>query len=201
MKSISLILTTILLTTNLAFGKKNAVQLMETHYAVNLSQINSGSGHGMGYTFNGNIMKGRKALEVGLIFSERESKISGADFKYRIFLGNVYRIDENQNIFSPYLQYNLIYQKGISYSPDIIELGSESYTIPSEPGIVSTLGHYVSGGNKLRLFSRAYLDTSFGLGLYQGSLDKIDGPGTWGIHKENYGFTFAFKVGLGYTFN
>ena len=59
MKTLTLILATLLLTTNLIFGKKNAVQLMETHYAVNLSQINSGSGHGVGYTFNGNIMKGQ----------------------------------------------------------------------------------------------------------------------------------------------
>ena len=174
---------------------------METHYAVNLSQINSGSGHGMGYSFNGNIMKGRKALEVGLIYSQRELKISGADFKYRIFLGNIYRLDGNKNIFSPYIQYNLIYQKGMSYRPDEVQLGSETYKVPTEPGMISTMGHYLAGGNKIRLFNRAYLDTSLGLGIYQGSLDKTEDPGTWGIHKGNYGFTYAFKVGFGYTFN
>jgi len=194
-------LITLLLTSSLVFGKKNAVQFYETHYAINLSQINSGSGHGVSYTFNGSLIKGRKALEVGLIFNDRESKIAGGDFKYRIFLGNIYKIQENDQIFTPYLQYNLIYQKGTSYSPDIIQLGSESYSVPSEAGMISTLGHYLAGGNKLRLFSRAYLDTSLGLGVYMGSLDKINGPDTWGIHKENYGFTFAFKVGFGYTFN
>jgi len=194
-------LITLLLTSSLVFGKKNAVQIIETHYAVGLSQINSGSGHGVGYTFNGSIIKGRKALEVGLIYNDRESKITGGDFKYRVFLGNLYRIQGNENIFTPYLQYNLVYQKGTSYSPDVVQAGSESYTVPSDPGVISTLGHYFAGGNKLRLFSRAYLDTSLGLGVYQGSMDRINGPETWGIHKENYGFTFAFKVGFGYTFN
>lgn len=201
MKTISLISAIILLTSGLVFGKKNLVQLNETQYAVNLSQIQSGNGHGIGYSVNGSIIKGRKALEVGLIYSDQESSISGGDFKYRIFIGNIYRIQGNNKLFTPYLQYNLIYQKATSYSPDVIKLGSETYTVPTEPGIISTLGHYISGGSKMKLFNRAYFDTSLGLGVYQGSLDRINGPGTWGIHKENYGFTYAFKVGFGYTFN
>lgn len=185
----------------MVFGKNNAVQLVDTYYAVCFSQIYSGSGHGTGYTINGSVNKGRKALEVGLIYSDRESKISGADFKYRLLLGNLYRIQQNEKIFTPYLQYNLIYQKGISYSSDVAQLGSETYSIPSEPGTVSTMGHYLAYGNKIRLFNRAYFDTSLGLGVYKGSLNKVNGPGTWGIHGENHGFTFAFKVGFGYTFN
>ena len=201
MKTGTIILATLLLTSNLVFGKKNAVVIQGTQYAVNLSQINSGNGYGVGYTFNGSLIKGRKALEVGLIYSDRESKISGGDFKYRIFLGNIYRIQGNDKLFTPYIQYNLIYQKGTSYAPDVVQLGSETYTVPSEPGIVSSMGHYLGGGNKIRLFNRAYLDTSIGLGIYLGSLDKTEKPNTWGIHKDNYGFTYAFKVGFGYTFN
>lgn len=201
MKTIAVISVLALLSSGIVYGKKNAVQITETNYEVSLAQINSGSGHGVGYTVNGGIIKGRKSLEIGLIYNNRESKISGGDFKYRIFLGNLNRIQANDLIFTPYLQYNLIYQKGISDTPEIVQLGNETYSIPSDPGVVSTMGHYLAYGNKVRLFNKAYLDTSLGLGIYQGSLDKINGPGTWGIHKDNHGFTFAFKVGFGYTFN
>ncbi len=201
MKANAVILIIFFLSSEQTFGKKNAVEINQTYYGVSFSFINSGSGQSAGYTANGSITKGRTTLEAGLIYCENDIRISGGDFKYRILLGNLYRIQGNDKIFTPYFQYNLNYQNGISYSPDLVQLGSETYTVPSDPGTVSTIGHYLAYGNKIRLFNRAYFDTSFGLGVYQGSLDKVNGPETWGIHKENYGFTFAFKVGFGYTFN
>jgi hypothetical protein len=196
------IIIAILLTVGIsAYGKKNAVIFKNTHYGIGLSQVNSGSGQGVGYSFNGTVIKGRKSLEIGIIYSERESKIAGGDFKYRILLGKFYRIEDQNMIFTPYIQYNLMYQKSIYYGSDIVQLGEQTYEVPGEPGTVATMGHYLAYGNKIRLFGRAYFDTSLGLGVYYGSVDKINGPGTWGIHGTNSGFTYAFKIGVGYSFN
>ena len=201
MKSRVVILASLLLTATWVYGKKNAGQVDASHYGIGLSQINTGTGHGVGYSFNANILRGRRSLEVGLIYSERESKVAGGDFKYEVYLGNIHRIENGRMIYQPYLQYNLMYEKGTSYSPDIVELDGSSYEVPSSPGTVATMGHFLAYGNKIRIFDNAYLDSSMGLGMYRGSLDKVNGPGTWGIHNTNSGFTFSFKIGFGYTFN
>ena len=201
MKALVAILATLLLTATWAYGKKNAGKLDGSHYGIGLSEINTGTGHGVGYAFNANILKGRKSLEVGLIYSDRESKVAGGDFKYEIYLGNIHRIENGNKIYQPYIQYNLIYEKGTSYSPDIVNLNGTQYEINSNPGTVATIGHFFSYGNKIRIFDNAYFDSSLGLGMYRGSLDKVNGPDTWGIHNTNSGFTFSFKIGFGYTFN
>jgi hypothetical protein len=202
MKAIGLILTLLtLLGQTAVFGEEDEVQVVNTYYHVTVSQINAGTGHGNGYTVSAGLVKGRKSLEVGVIYSEREEKLAGCDVKYRIFLGNAYRLEDVYKVYRPYLQYNMLYQKGISYSPDIMELNGELYEIPTEPGMIATIGHYVGYGNKIRITGRTYLDSSLGFGFYQGSLDKVNGPGTWGIHNTNNGFTFSFKIGVGYTFN
>jgi hypothetical protein len=201
MKTLAMIIAMILLTITTGFAKKNAKTIDQVHYGAALSQNNNGTGQSKGYTINANVVKGRKSLELGIIYSERESKFAGGDFKYRIFLGNIRRIEDVNKIYKPYLQYNLIYQKGTSYTPDLINLDNATYEVPAEPGVVSTIGHFLAYGNKVKLFGNAYLDSSLGLGIYRGSLNKINGPDTWGVHGTNTGFTYSFKIGFGYTFN
>jgi hypothetical protein len=201
MKALATILVTILLAATVSYAKNNAVGAETAHYGVGLSQINTGTGHGTGYTINANIMKGRKSLEIGVIYSEHESKFAGGDVKYKVFLGNVQRVQDENKFYKPYLQYNLIYQKGTSYSPDIVTFGDASYEIPTEPSSIATMGHYLAYGNKIKLFGDVYFDSSFGLGVYFGSLDKVNGPDTWGIHGTNAGLTYSIKLGIGYIFN
>jgi hypothetical protein len=198
----SIIATAILLiTSTTGYSKKNAESIDYSYYGVGFSEINTGTGQGVGYGINANVCKGRKSLEVGFIYSDRESKISGGDFKYKIFLGNLYRVEDQNKLFKPYIQYNLIYQKGTSNAPDQVNLGGTKYEIESEPGTVATVGHFVAYGNKIKLFGSTYLDSSLGLGYYMGSIDKVNGPNTIGIHNGNGGLTFAVKIGFGYIFN
>ncbi len=201
MKTLSTILVTLLLTTTALFAKDATINKDKPYYGVSIAQINTGTGHGVGYTLNASINKGRKSLEVGFIYSDREAKIAGADFKYKLFLGNLNRLHSEKKYYKPYLQYNLIYQKGTSYSSELITLGDETYVVNSDPGAIATMGHYLAFGNKIKLFQRAYFDASMGIGYYKGSLNPVDGPGTWGMHKGNSGFTYSFKIGFGYTFN
>jgi hypothetical protein len=201
MKGSILITAILLLTTINGYSKKNAVTLDFSHYGVGFSEINTGTGQGMGYSINGSVCRGRKSLEVGLIYSDRESKFSGGDFKYKIYLGNIYRVEDQNKMYKPYLQYNLIYQKGTTAAPDQVTLGNTTYDIASEPGTVATIGHYLAFGNKIRLFGRTYIDSSLGFGYYIGALDKVNGPNTIGIHNGNNGITYAVKIGFGYTFN
>ena len=170
-------------------------------YGLEINQINTGSGHGTGYTLNAQVNKGRKGLEVGLIFNSKDEKLAGGDFRYKVFLGSPYRVTTDNKNFKPYLQYNLVYQKGMSTGNEMIMLDGNQYEMKGEAGMVATMGHYVGYGNRIKLFNSAYLDSSFGFGVYQGSVDKINGPGTIGYHDNNYGVTYSFKIGFGYTFN
>jgi hypothetical protein len=204
MKTLLSIFTLVFFTSFLSFAKEGPEEIMltdMTYYGLGMSQINTGTGHGNGYAISGHIMKGRKSIEAGLIYSERESKFAGADFKYKVYFGNINRLHSDTRIFTPYIQYNLVYQKGLSTSPDIVQLGEKTVVIENtEPGIIATVGHYVMYGNKLKIMGNAYIESSIGFGVYQGSLDKLNGPGTFGIHEENHGFTYSFKLGFGYTF-
>jgi hypothetical protein len=201
MKTLATILATLLLTFTTSFAKNNSGKTDRAHFGAGLSQMNTGTGFGTGYTINANVMKGRKSLEMSVIYSERESKLSGGDFKYKIFLGNIHRIDDVYKVYKPYLQYNLIYQRGKSYAPDLIELGGTTYEFSTKPGVVVSIGHFLAFGNKIRLFGNTYLDSSLGLGYYRGSLDIGTGEGAWEIEGTNTGFTYSIKIGLGYTFN
>jgi hypothetical protein len=200
MKTLKSIVVILFITSCYLFGEDNSEIAINTYYGISMLMITTGSGHGIGYTINGSITKGRKSLEVGLIYSNRESKIAGGDIKYRIFLGKIDRIQNDQKIFTAYLQYNLVYQKGMSYSPEIVKLGDITYLIESDPGRIATMGHYISYGNKIRIFRNTCLDASLGFGYYKGSLDKVNGPDTFGIHYQNSGFTYSFKIGLSYSF-
>lgn len=174
----------------------------DAQYGVNFSTIYSGSGHGSGYVINGNVLKGRKSLEVGLIYKENEQKISGGDFKYKVFLGELGKLNSDKTVLKPYLQYNLIYQKATSTEPTVIELEKSTVEIENEdPGLVATMEHYAGMGLQVRVFNNAYLDTSCGLGTYLGSISKTKTLHAIGIHKNNHGYTVAFKVGFGYRFN
>jgi hypothetical protein len=190
----------VFLSASFLYAEENTPGTFEAVYGVSVSHINTGTGHGPGYAVNANVNKGRKTLEVGLVYSNRDSKIGGADFRYRVLLGDISRIQGNDKLYTAYLQYNLMYQKGMSYSPDLVTLGDTEYEVESDPGVVATMGHFIAYGNKIKLFNNVYVDASLGLGYYVGSLDKINGPGTFGIHNENSGLTYSLKVGIGYTF-
>ena len=204
MRRLIYIVTIILLTSTLTFAKKKGKTASVDElpfYGVGLTNINTGTGHGPGYAVSGSIMKGRKSIEAGIIYSERESKLSGGDFKYQVYIGNIDRIHNNNTIFRPYFQYNIVYQRGLSTSPDVVQLGEQTVIIEdTEPGEIATIGHYLGYGNKVKIMGNAYIESSVGIGVYQGSLDKVNGPHTLGIHKENHGFTYSLKLGFGYTF-
>ncbi len=171
------------------------------YYGISFNQITTGSGHGSGLTGSFLVQKGRKTIEAGFIYKALENRLGGGDVKYKIALGSDFS-PEGKKLFKTYLQYNIIYQTAIVTSPTIVNVNDQKVTLPDDgPGIIATMEHYVSFGAKVRVFERAYLDTNVGLGAYIGSLDKEKSPGTLGIHKANYGFTYSVKIGFSYVFN
>lgn len=182
--------------------KKRSIAVEESAlFGIKVEQMTTGTGHGSGYTFNAQVNKGRKGLEVGFIYNTKNEKLSGGDFRYKVFLGSPYRVNSVNKAYKPYLQYNVVYQKGLSTGNEIINLEGINYEMQQEPGMVATFGHFLGYGNKIQLFNNAYLDSSLGFGIYQGSIDKINGPDTFGYHNNNIGLTYSFKIGFGYTFN
>ena len=174
----------------------------DSHYGMNVSHIHSGSGHGYGISINTNIQKGRKSFEVGAIYQISENKIAGADLRYKFFLGHFNDFLFGEKLFSPYLQYNLIYQKATVDAPIIVTRGKSTIELPdSEPGTLATIEHYMSLGLQLKMCYHFFVDSSLGLGVYIGSIDKENKPASFGIHKDNHGFTASFKLGIGYRFN
>lgn len=201
MKKLTVSLVALLLTVSPSFGKKNAELTDLIHYGAGLSQINSGTGYGTGYTISANVIKGRRSLELGIIYSENESKFSGGDFKYRIYLGNINQIENENKLYKPYLQYNLLYQRATTCNPDIVNSGGADYEVPSTSSTVAIIGHFLSYGNRIKLIGNTYLDSSLGIGIYRGSIDDMDRVGTWEIQGTNTNVTYSFKIGLGFTFN
>ena len=49
----------------------------EVFYGVNLTQFHTGSGHGSSYVVNTNLQKGRKSLEMGIVYQDDDIRISG----------------------------------------------------------------------------------------------------------------------------
>lgn len=191
----------ITLPTSVYAKRRNIATEESSVYGIKLEQMTTGSGHGSAYTFNAQINKGRKGLEIGLIYSDKEEKVSGSDVRCKFYLGSPYRVSNSNKAYKPYLQYNVIYQKGISTGNDIVNLGGVDYELQQEAGTIATFGHYLGYGNKIQIFEKAYIDSSVGFGVYQGSVDKVNGPGTIGYHNNNYGLTYSLKIGFGYTFN
>ena len=172
----------------------------ETVFGLSLAAINAGTGHGTGYTLNGSVRQNRKSLEVGIIYSEKERGLAGADIKFRLFPRKFDFLANNNFPVISFFEYNIIFQKSTSSSPEILELGGVNYELPAKPGKISTFSHFVNFGSQIWLFKQVYIDTSFGLGIYNGSLDQVNGPGTPGIHWQNAGLTYSYKIGLGYLF-
>ncbi|UCH15673.1 MAG: hypothetical protein JSV22_06835 [Bacteroidales bacterium] len=173
-----------------------------SHYGMNISKIYSGSGHGYGITINTNIQKARKSLEVGAIYQTSEDKIAGADIRYKIFFGRFNDFLNGDKLFNPFLQYNLIYRKATVDAPVIVIKNKAAIELSAPtPAVISTIEHYVSLGIQLKIYNRFYFDSSFGLGLYIGYIDKINKPAAIGIHRDNHGFTTSYKLGIGYRFN
>jgi hypothetical protein len=192
----------ILLTTfTTSFAKRDIDATDHVQYGAGLSQINTGTGYGTGYAISASVLKGRRSLDFGIIYSERESKFSGGDFKYKIFLGNMDRIADADKLYKGYLQYNLLYQRGLSYGPDLIDLGGTSYEVPADQGTVISIGHFLAYGNRIRLFGNSFIDSSLGFGIYTGTFDNSDRLGNWAIQGTDSYFTYSFKIGLGYSFN
>lgn len=191
----------IALPTAIQAKKRNIATEDKANFGFKVEQMTTGSGHGSGYTVNAQLNKGRKGLEVGFIYNNGEEKIAGGDFRYKLYMGSPYRVSSNKKAIKPYLQYNLVYQKGLSSGNELVTIQGIEQAVETEPGMVATVGHYLGYGNKVKLFDRAYIDSSIGFGMYQGSLDKVNGPGTVGYHNNNFGLTYSFKIGFGYTFN
>jgi hypothetical protein len=173
---------------------------------MNISRFHTGSGHGSSYVMNTNLQKGRKSLDLGMVYQGDDERISGADVKYKIFLGKNAFVDGKSNNgikLKPYIHYNCIYHSSKVNQPDFIPTGikKSSYPeLPSSPGTIATMEHYTGAGLQLFLSTNVCLDASMGFGSYIGSLDKINSTGTLGIHKENHGFVLAFEFGLGLKF-
>ncbi len=171
------------------------------YYGISFNEINTGSGHGSGTTASLLVTKGRKTLEAGIIYKVHDNRLSGGDIKYKIALGKDYS-PEGKKLIKTYLQYNIIYRTAIVKSPTIVTVNNKKVELPdNEPGVITTMEHYVAFGTKIRLFERGYLDTNFGMGAYLGSINKEKTPDTPGIHKCNYGFTYSVKIGFGYIIN
>lgn len=176
-------------------------------YGMNVTEVQTGSGHNSSYVLNTNIQKGRKSLEMGIVYQDEQGRISGGDVKYKVYLGKNAFLDnlihsEGMKLRT-YMHYNCIYHSSKVNTPDFIPAGGKKTAypeLPSSPGTIATMEHYAGAGIQLIISGNFCLDASLGLGTYIGSLDKINTPSTLGIHKENHGFTTAFELGLGYKF-
>ena len=153
------------------------------------------------------VQDGRKALQLGILYQEEQGRISGGEVAYKIFLGkNALTATSSAShglTFRPYVHYNCIFHTSKVNTPDIVPTGGKKSTspeLPSSQGLIATMEHYAGLGMQVMITSNICFDSSLGFGAYIGSLDKINAPQTFGIHRDNYGFVMAAEFGLGYKF-
>jgi hypothetical protein len=176
-------------------------------FGMNVNQFQSGSGHNPSLVMKSTLQKGRRSIEFGMMYEQENNRVSGADMKYKHFLGKRASIEhyrDNAPIrLKPYIHYSCVYHSAKVNTPDFVPQGRKksSYPeLPSSPGTVATMEHFTGLGLQIFVSDNICLDSSVGLGAYIGSLDHLSAPETLGIHKENYGYTLSFEFGLGYKF-
>jgi hypothetical protein len=177
------------------------------YYGLTISGFHTGSSYDSNYAINSNVQKGRRSLEMGIIYQESQNRVSGGGVKYKVYLGkNAFMEKQNARsgiIVKTYLHYNCIYHNTKVTVPHHVPVNSRKSAfpeLPAPPGTVATMEHYSGFGMQLFISRNICIDASAGLGTYIGSLDKKNAPNTIGIHKDNHGFVLAFEFGLGYRF-
>ena len=142
-----------------------------------------------------------------MIYNEEESRISGADVKYKVFLGQNAFLDGDASSdgikFKPYIHYNFLYHSSEVEAPAFLPPNRKKSTHPELPateGTIASMEHYAGLGLQMLVSNGFSLEGSMGFGTYIGSLDKYNSPSTFGIHKENHGFVLSFEIGMGYKF-
>jgi hypothetical protein len=174
-------------------------QLDNVYYGVNLYQASTGSGYGANTNLNLNVQKFNRIYEIGVMFDAQHKQVKGFEFMYKHFLGfrsaNYYH-----KTVKLFLNYNFIYRLP---SPTIVDpsyFQSQNANPAMLKGKLSTFEHSLGLGAQIALFKQICLEGSAGFGVYLGSHYQGSTPGTWGIHKNNYGFVPSFKLGIGYQF-
>lgn len=201
MMKIHIIIATIFLAAGLTTSAQSDEYTDIARYGVNMSQNHTGSGHGSNVALSTNVRKANKSLEVGAIFNDEENKISGADIKYKVFLGTPSEFVYKNKTVRTFLQYNCMYQKRTTEKTMAVNSQLKATgEAPTETGVVSTIEHYVGIGMQVKLMNRMHLEGSMGAGGYIGSV-KDDNQNNVGMHQTNGGYTLSFKLGIGYAFN
>ncbi|NBC82780.1 MAG: hypothetical protein GVY19_05305 [Bacteroidetes bacterium] len=171
-------------------------------YGIAMSQNHTGSGHGSNVALSTNVRKANKTLEVGAIFNDEENRISGADIKYKVFLGTPNEFVYKSRKVKTFFQYNCMYQKRTTEkNMDLAGNFKSTGESPTMEGEVSTIEHYVGIGMQVKLMNRMHLEGSMGAGGYIGSVKHDEGGARITNQSKNGGYTLSFKIGVGYAFN
>ncbi len=178
----------------------------QTYMGVNVSEVYTGSGHGYAYVMRTNLQRGRRYLSVGAVLDDNAARLSGADVKFKVYLGdkgNPETLNTKKTHIVPYLHYSCLYHTERVVGQDVHPTSkkSDNIELPAGEGRVATIEHFLGLGLQMNLASSFYVDGNLGLGIYIGSLDHFQAPRTFGIHMDNYGFVLAAELGVGYSFS
>lgn len=175
-------------------------------YGLNLYETSTGSGHGSDMNLNVNVENNKRSLEFGAKLSNSTCHLSGAEVIYKVFLTPASNYANARHSHSaylrPYVHYNFMYNK-LNKLPltETSTKKSASTVADNQDSRITTMEHYAGMGLQLVISKNLHFDTSMGAGIYLGSVyNPGSKPETIGIHKDNYGFTLAAKIGIGYTF-
>jgi hypothetical protein len=173
--------------------------LNNVYYGVNVYQATTGSGYAPNTNLSLNVQKFNRIFEVGVMFDAQSKQVKGFEFMYKHFLGfrsaNYYH-----KTVKLFLHYNFLYRLPTQVIVDPSYLKSANANPAMLGGKVTTFEHSFGLGAQIALFKQVCLETSAGFGVYFGSHYQGSTPGTWGIHKNNYGFVPSLKIGIGFQF-
>jgi hypothetical protein len=202
MKTILIIAVVSLVTLNLGYGQYQMKQL--PNYGISTYRTESSSGYKPGLNVFSYVESGRKSLGFGIKLEESQAQVTAVEVFYKYFLtkGPKCARSASCNVqFKPYINYNFSYN-----TPSEVIINQQSIQEKAELAIfqgkkVSTLEHSLGIGVQVHLFKLLYVDANAGAGPYLGSINKnLEGPGTIGIHKDNWGIAGKWKLGVGVNF-
>jgi len=169
------------------------------YYGINVYQASTGSGYGASTNLNFNVQRFNRIFELGVMIDANHRQVKGFEFMYKHFLG-FHSANYYHKTAKLFLHYNFLYRLPSATFVDPSYMKSPNANPAMLKGKVTTFEHALGLGAQISLLKQLYLETSAGFGVYFGSHYQGTTPGTWGIHKNNYGFVPSFKLGFGFQF-
>jgi hypothetical protein len=167
----------------------------KAQYGITISQFNSQSGFKPGYDVHLTVQPNYKAkVGFGLFIDTETKEFAGFSLNHQRML---FASEHKIKFLQPFIMYNFIYRK--TKSLELIST-NEGFDFGTNWATYTSMEHHLGLGLDINISDNILLESSFGYGLYLGSIKR---PSADPATKEVMGTSgggFIFKTGFGFRF-